>query len=286
MMPLDPNASKNKTGPAVGPATPAAVPEAAAPPGLSAPPGLAAVWHALTRRWLTILVLGLALGGVGAAAACYVMPAKYTATATLHLDPHPPRGVYENNEDFTSFHANQSTWVKSYPVLAATLKKPEAAELAEVQAQGNGALGWLKGAILVDDKNGGPEVLRLTVAADRGDDAAVLANQWALAAGEVYTAGEEAKIKERIKQLRQTCRDTTELLRKKKNELQARRDLLGLEDPKVIADKLAAEQAALTMLQSQRVQVELQVKTLGVRRRPQGPPGGAGQAGDFAHRRG
>ena len=266
MMPLDPNSLKNKTTPAAGSATPAAAPEAAPPPpGLSAPPGLAAVWHALTRRWLTIVVLGAGLGAIGAAAAWLVMPSKYTAVATLHLDPHPPRGVYETNEDFPSFRANQTTWVKSDPVLTATLKKPEAAELPEVREQGDGGLGWLKGAALVDDKTGGPEVLRLTVTADRADDAALTANQWAQAAGEVYTAEEEAKIKERIKQLRQSYRDNTELLRKKKNDLQARRDLLGLEDPKVIGDKLAAEQATLTVLQSQRVQVELQLKTLGVR---------------------
>ncbi len=266
MLPLDPNSLKNKTAPAAGPATRAAAPEAAAPPAaLSAPPGMAAVWHALTRRWLTILVLGAGLGGAGATAAWLVMPSKYTATATLHLDPHPPRGVYETNEDFSSFRANQATQVKSDSVLNATLQKPETAEFPEVRAQGKDALVWFKGATLVDDKTGGPEALRLTTTADRADDSAVLANQWALAAGEVYTADEEAKIKERIKQLRQTYRDNTELLRKKKNELQARRDLLGLEDPKVIADKLAAEETALMTLQTQRVQVELQLKTLGVR---------------------
>ena len=142
MMPLDPNASKTKAAPAAGPTAPSGGPEPSAPPpGLSAPPGMTAVWYALTRRWLTILVLGGGLGAVGAAAVWFAMPAKYTATATLHLDPHPPRGVYESNEDFASFRANQATQIKSDSVLEAALQKPETADLPEVRAQGQGRAG-------------------------------------------------------------------------------------------------------------------------------------------------
>ncbi len=266
MMPLDPNASKTKTAPAAGPTAPYGGPKPAAPPpALSAPPGMTALWYALTRRWLIILLLGGGLGAAGAAAVWFAMPAKYTATATLHLDPHPPRGVYESNEDFVSFRANQATQVKSDTVLDATLQKPEAAELPEVRALGKDALAWLRGAATVSDKTGGPEVLQLSVTGDRAADVAVTANQWAQTAGEVYTAGEEGRIKERVQQLRASYRDITELLRKKKNDLQARRDLLGLEDPRVIADKLAAELTAQAALQSQRVQVELLLKTAEVR---------------------
>jgi polysaccharide biosynthesis transport protein len=185
--------------------------------------------------------------------------------ATLHLDPHPPRSLDETHEDYINFKANQATAVKGDPVLEATLAKPEAVEVPEVRAQGKDALTWMKSAVLVDDKTGGPEALRLNVTGDRGEDVAALANLWAQASSEVYTAREEARVKERLKQLRQNYRDNTELLRKKKNELQARRDLLGLEDPKVIDAKLAAEQTSQTVLQNQRVQVELDLKKLGVR---------------------
>ena len=185
--------------------------------------------------------------------------------ATLHLDPHPPRGLYETNEDFTSFRANMATQVKSDPVLEAALKKPEAAELPAVRAQGADALAWMRTAIVVDDKTPGPEALRLDVNADRAEDAAVLANLWAQACGEVYNASEEGRIKERVKRLGQSYRDMTELLRRKKNDLQARRDLLGLEDPKLIDAKMQAEQAAQTAMQTQLVTVELEMKRLEVK---------------------
>ena len=179
MMPIDPNPSKTKTAPAAGPTAPSGGPEASAPPpGLSAPPGLTAVWYAVTRRWPILLVLGGGLGAVGAAVVGFIMPAKYTATATLHLDPHPPRGVYETTEEFVSFRANQATQVKSDSVLEATLQKPETAKLPEVRVQGKDALLWLKSAAVVNDKVGGPEVLQLSVVGDRADDAAVTANQW------------------------------------------------------------------------------------------------------------
>ncbi|HVS38292.1 MAG TPA: hypothetical protein VMS17_22230, partial [Gemmataceae bacterium] len=235
------------------------------PPALSAPPGVAALWHALTRRWLTILVVGGGLGVLGAVVGWFAAPGKYTGVATLHLDPHPPRGVYESPEDFANFRANMATQIKSDPVLEAALKKPEAAELPEVRAQGGDALTWLRSAVAVDDKTPGPEALRLTVSADRAEDAAVLTNLWAQAAGDVYNADEEAKVKERIKQLRQNNRERTEQLRKRKAELQARRDVLGLEDPRVLDAKMQAEQGALAGLQTQHVTVELELKKLEVK---------------------
>ena len=252
MKPLDPNLLKNKAAAPAGAAAPAPAPEAAAPPpGLSAPPGVGALWHALTRRWLLILALGGGLGAAGAAAVWYVLPAKYVAGALLHVDRAPPRGLSEASEDYTSLRANLAMWVKSDPVLEATLQKPESAELPEVRAQGKDAAAWLKAAALVDDKTAGPEALRLTVTGDRADDVAALANGWAKAAGEVYTAGEEAKIRERIKQLRQTYRETTELLRTKKNDLQTFRDRHNLEDPKSLDAKVQAEQAALQTLRTE-----------------------------------
>ena len=93
----------------------------------------------------------------------------------------------------------------------------------------------------------------------------MLANLWAQAAGEVYTAAEEAKVKERIKRTQQNHRDKTEVLRKKKGELQARRDLLGLEDPKVIDAKLQAAQAAQADMQTQEVAIDLDLKKLDVK---------------------
>ena len=266
MKPHDPNGMKSKSNPLIGPAGPSAEPTPASPPpALSAPPGVAAIWHAVARRWLTILLLGGGLGALGAAAGWFLMPAKYTGVATLHLDPHPPHGLYETPEDFANFRLNMATSVKSDPVLQAALKKPEAAELPEVRAQGSDALNWLKSVITVDDKTPGPEALRLSVACDRAEDAATLANLWAQACSEVYTAREESKIKDRLKQLGLNYRDMSELLRKRKNELQARRDFLGLEDPKVIDARLLAEQAAQAGLQNQHVQIELEMKKLGVR---------------------
>ncbi|HBI45570.1 MAG TPA: hypothetical protein DDY78_22365 [Planctomycetales bacterium] len=259
MMPHDPNAMKTKTASPAGPITPAAASTeqaAPAPPGLSAPPGATAVWYAIRRRWLTILVLGLGLGSLGAAAAWYIMPAKYTATATLRLNPQSPRGVNETSEDYTNLRSYLAGWVKSDPVLDATLKKQEVGDLSEIKAQGEGRVAWMKSAALVDDKTG-LQVLRLSLSGDQPDEMAKVVNEWAATCDSLYTASEEAKIKERIKQVLKNYQDGTTHLRNKKNELQARRDLLGLKDPLTLGKELDSTQDLLKTPQSQRLLLEL-----------------------------
>ena len=258
-------------------------------PALSAPPGVAALWHALTRRWLTILVLGGGLGVLGAAVGWFVVPAKYTGVGDPAPRPAPAARRLREHRGLRQLPRQQATQVKSDPVLEAALKKPEAAELPEVRAQGKDALAWLQGRPSSwTTRRPAPRRCGSSVTADRADDAAVLANQWAQAAGEVYTAEEEAKIKERDQAAAARAIATmTELLRKKKNELQARRDLLGLEDPKVIDAKLQAEQAAQTACRASASQVELELKRLErAARRPQGGAGSPRKGGSRALRRG
>jgi len=258
MMPLDPNAMKNKTALTNGAVAPAAAAEQAPtpPPGLSAPPGANAVWYAIRRRWLTILVLGLGLGSLGAAAAWCVMPAKYTATATLRLNPTPPRNVTESNEDYSNLRSYLALWAKSDPVLDATLNKEEVSQLSEIRAQGDNRLAWMRSMALVDDKTGF-QVLRLSLSGGQPEEAAKAVNEWAATCDALYTASEEAKIKERIKQVRKNYQDGAKLVRDKKNQLQARRDLLGLKDPATLVKEVDSTQDLVKGLQIQRMLFEL-----------------------------
>jgi capsular exopolysaccharide synthesis family protein len=265
MKPLDPNPLKSKSNPPIGADAAAAPPAPAAPPpALSAPPGVAALWHAVARRWLTLLVLGLGLGAAGAAVAWFVVPAKYVGVATVHLSP-PPRGL-SDAENYAAWRANMALEAHGDAMLRATLDKPEAAELPEVRAQGADALAWLKNAAVVDDKTPDPEALHLTVAADRPEDAAALANLWAQACGEVYTAAEQGRIKERLKQLSGSYHDLAEQLRNKRKDLDARRALLGLEDPRLTEGRLKEEQSRKEALQIQRDRIGPEMSQLAVRR--------------------
>ncbi len=259
MMPLDPNAMKNKTVSSGGAVAPVVAPTEQAPtppPGLSAPPGANVIWQAVRRRWLTILVLGLGLGSLGAAAVWYLMPAKYMATATLRLDPTPPRNVLESSEDYANLRSYLAMWAKSEPVLDATLKKEEIGELSEISAQGANQAAWMRSAAVVDDKTGF-QVLRLTLSGDRPDETAKAVNAWAATCSELYAGSEEAKIKERIKQVQKNYNEGAKQLRDKRNQLQARRDLLGLKDPATLAKELDSTQDLLKSLQIQRTLLEL-----------------------------
>ena len=114
----------------------------------------------------------------------------------------------------------------------------------------------MRSAALVDDKTG-LQVLRLSLSGDRPDEMAKAVNEWAATCDALYTASEEAKIKERIKQVQKNYQDGAKLLRDKKNQLQARRDLLGLKDPVTLAKELDSTQDLLKAMQLQRTLIEL-----------------------------
>ena len=73
---------------------------------------------------------------------------------------------------------------------------------------------------LVDDKTG-PQVLRLSLSGKRPAELAKAVNVWAATCSELYTASEETKIKDRIKQVLTNYQEGVKQLREKKNQLQA-----------------------------------------------------------------
>src|SRR6266852_6152850 len=148
MLPADPKRFLNGSDPENGisrPALPAPAPDGplAAPPALSAPPTLSGLIRAGRRRWPMMLGLGLLGAAVAASLVWLVCPAKYTATALIHLSSHNPRGGSESEADFLNFQRTQAALIKGQAVLRAALDKPDIAELREVRAQGD-AVAWLQ----------------------------------------------------------------------------------------------------------------------------------------------
>src|SRR5262245_10666813 len=90
----------------------------------------ATLLHALRRRWIRGLCVGLA-GAVAAIGAMWCLsPPKYQAQALLHVASCTSQGVSgsqsgcETSEQFAAYKATQTTLLQSRPVLDAALKQP------------------------------------------------------------------------------------------------------------------------------------------------------------------
>jgi capsular exopolysaccharide synthesis family protein len=262
MAPNDSNSLNPRTVPIMPPVAPSSAgdsaPAPAGPSGLSGPPGVADLWYALRRRWLAAVGMGLLLGGLGAAVAWQLTPAKFSAQALLRVDSHAPRGLSENGEDFANYQRTVQTQVKSYEVAKEAMGDPDAPELAEA-ATPEGRVEWLQTQGAVDTLLG-PEVLRLTVTADRADEAAAVANAWARSCEAVLARQETARLKDRIAQLKKDYDDKTARLGAKKVDLRTKEADFGVDDAATLKVKLDAAVLRNEQLKNQLDQLEIEQK--------------------------
>jgi hypothetical protein len=259
MFPADQKRFLNGSDPENGiprPALPAPDGALAAPPALSAPPTLSGLLRAARRRWPMMLGLGLLGAAVAAGVVWLVYPAKYTATALIHLSSHNPRGGSESEADFLNFQRTQASLIKGQAVLRAALDKPEIAELRDVRAQSD-AVAWLQKNLLTDSLLG-PEILRLSLAGDNAEDVAALLNEITRVYLREHAKQEDGRTTTRTRQLQDNYRRIADSLREKRQRMRAREQQLGLDDPQVAQVRYQMALQQLAAAQNQRLQAQLE----------------------------
>jgi succinoglycan biosynthesis transport protein ExoP len=225
------------------------------PPGLVAAPSMEGLWHAIRRRWVLALCLGLLAGLLGAIIASFVMPAQYSAVTLLHLEPRPPRGIYEGEGEFLNYQRTQLALLRSFPVIHSALDKPGVSDLPEVRAHPD-TMDWLNKA-MVTDVLLGPEIIRVTLNGDRAEDVAVLLNEVTRAYLRESAGKDEAKVRARIQQLQQNYKSLAENLREKRAKLLSREEELGLDDPQTVIARLQSKIQQQNIMQQQQVQNQM-----------------------------
>ncbi|MBI2805110.1 MAG: polysaccharide biosynthesis tyrosine autokinase [Planctomycetes bacterium] len=172
------------------------------PPGLSATPTLSALVQALKRRWMLALTVAL-VASVGTVFGVFqLLPPKYNVQMRVRVARQA--GVEESNHFI--FTANMEAMVKSPLVLNAALNEKtkdgrDIKDLELVRSKGMGVIEWMEKALKTDFKLG-PEVLRVTLAADQPEEAAELLNAVARAFLHEYAEMERAKKQQRLVELR------------------------------------------------------------------------------------
>jgi succinoglycan biosynthesis transport protein ExoP len=225
------------------------------PAALSAPPSVETLWHALRRRWTLVLVLGLLAGSLGAVAAWFLVPGAYTVQTLLQMNGRKTRNSLDGEGDVSSFQRAQAALFTSYPVLHAALTKPEVAQLPLVQAQAD-PFEWLSKNLKTDVLLG-PEVLRVTLPGDRGEDVAVVLNEVTRAYLKECADKEQERILERIKQVEGNFKKASETLREKRQKLANLEADNGLEDPETTKSRITMAMGPLQAVQVQKVHLAL-----------------------------
>jgi capsular exopolysaccharide synthesis family protein len=195
-----------------------------------------ALVNALRRRWASVLTFGLLGAALAAGLAWFLMPARYTAQALVHIASHQPRGVfstYESNDDFLAYQRTQAAVLKGRIVTQAALRKPEAAELREVRDHSDPAT-WLAENLVVDSTLG-PEILRVGLAGSYPDDLPIIVNSVVQAYLQEVANKEQTSQQLRLEQLRENHRAFEDELRRKRGTLLELEASLGVEDPQTLA---------------------------------------------------
>lgn len=195
---------------------------AGGPPALSAAPTLTGLLHALRRRWLLGLALAAAATTAAVFAVFYLMPPKYNTTLEMRV---VAKQAGPEDVEFSIFKASMEAMVKNPIVLSAALNDKTAdgrdiKDLELVRSKGLGAVDWLRKGLKTDYLLG-PEVLRITLAADNPQEAADLLNAIGKSFLHEYAEMERSKKQQRLADLRKQKEKIEEDLRKLRDNLKS-----------------------------------------------------------------
>jgi succinoglycan biosynthesis transport protein ExoP len=205
--------------------------ESAGPGVLSATPTLSALLHALRRRWLLAITLALTAAIGASVAVFYVLPPKYLVSMRLRVVAKSPGA---DDIDFPILKANMEALVKSPLVLSAALndKTKEGRDIKDldiITSKGMGTVEWLEKALKTDFLLG-PEVLRVSLAADHAEEAAEVLNAIGSAFLNEYAEAERAKKQLRLADMRVKKERIEEELRSLRNILDSLYRELNVKD--------------------------------------------------------
>ena len=148
----------------------ASVGDVAAAPEASTWKNIVTVLHALRRRWLIGLSIGLSLGAAAAYAAWKYTPAPYTAYREVRIRTQAHVGLTSRSQraqDFRVYKQTQMKLVRSRSVLSAAISDPKVAQLPLLQQQEN-QIEWLQTHLIV--RESGTEFFRISLVHENRSD--------------------------------------------------------------------------------------------------------------------
>lgn len=235
--------------------------------------------HSLRRRWLLALVVAC-VAAVGAVAGVFfLLPLQYAAEFRFLIAARTEASLFSStgsvDPDFAIVKANQAALVKSPLVLSAALQRRDTAgkEVRDFGIVRNrpSPVDWLESALKTDFLLG-PEILRVTLAAENAEELAGLLNAIAQACLEENQQRDRGIRQQRIDQLVENQRELEDEIRQKRLQLQTRIRSLGVEDKDIRAQRWQSSLARLAVAennvtQNRLDQIKAQEELRGLERR-------------------
>jgi capsular exopolysaccharide synthesis family protein len=259
MLPLDANKPDSPRRPAaqpvpvaghVGPPAPRPRPAAAQrPAALSSAPDLAAILKGLRRRWLLATALTLLLAPAAAVGGWFLLSAKCTAFAQIHMASVPPwlvaRGdTPDGRSEFGTFQKTQAARIKGRLVLGTALARDDVKRLSIVREQ-NDPITWLEDELKVDAPDGS-EVMIVSLAANDPVEPVTLVQAVVKSYEEQVVNAERDRRQARVHELEGIYAKTDKQLRQDKEDLRQRVEKLSTGDKDLVAQQQVTLMADVT----------------------------------------
>lgn len=239
----------------------------AAPPGpagIDDAPSLASLLQALRRRWLLAVTVATVGAALTIGAVLVVMPPKFQAEVRLHVASRSDTGLlgaHAGETEFVIYKNNLPSLLKAPLNLSSALNQKIAPtklarDLSIVRERGTGAIDWLDKSIKTD-YNLGPEILRVTLGADRGDEVADLLNAIVRTFLEDLEQQEKAKAQARVETLRKNQEELEQELSRNRRQLVEREKAHNLPNAAEVANRLAIATGRLQTVETQLIKTRL-----------------------------
>ena len=222
--------------------------------------GMAAYLHALRRRWLIALGMGLLLALSAGAAVWFTHSPTYTAASLLRVASTQQPILFataDRSIAFDVYKGTQMQYLKSRFVLIAALRKPEILKLTTVKQEID-PVAWLAERLSVSFP-GEAEIMRVGLTSKDPKEVAALVNAVVQAYMDEVVDVEGSQRRQRLSDLDRIYTDKETELRKQRTDLKQLAKQLGTGDAGALTLKQQITLQQFAALRSEQASVQFQI---------------------------
>jgi len=237
---------------------------------LSAGPNLTVYFHALRRRWLAVVGMGLLCAAIAAPAVWFGVGAQYQAIAYFRVSMAETPVAFETDlgwtdrERFEIYKNTQQQYILSPFVLMAALRKPEVAQIPAIREErqkNRDPIIWLAKRLSVAFP-GRAEVMTVSITRRDPQEALTLVRAVVEAYMTEVVNAERNRKRERLSELERVCTAKEEDIRSKRQQLKNLGQDYGTAETEMLTLKQRLVLEELTLYRGELARTQFELKRL------------------------